>query len=57
MTPEEIHDAKIALENVQCDVSTNIEICHLGIFFLFLLNVCDLSKNNFLIFVPLALPT
>ena len=30
MSPEEIFEAKTALENVQCDLSTNTEICHLG---------------------------
>ena len=32
MTAEEIFEARTALENVQCDVSTNTEICHLGEF-------------------------
>jgi hypothetical protein len=30
MSAEEIFEAKTALENVQCDLSTNTEICHLG---------------------------
>jgi hypothetical protein len=30
MTSEEILETKAALENVQCDFSTNTEICHLG---------------------------